>query len=303
MDFIDYYKLLELPRTASSEEIKKAFRKMARKYHPDLHPDDKDAKKRFQEINEAYEVLSDPEKRAKYDQYGANWKQGEAFEKAQAQSQYANENTHAGFSGYSRREGFQSDRDFSDFFESLFGQAASGGHYTTRNTPYKGADFQAELVLSLKAAANTHQQIIDVNGKKVRITIPAGISNSQKIKLKGYGAAGQTGGTSGDLYITFKIEPDSRYLRKGDDLYVSEYLPLYTAILGGEKEVETLQGKVKIKVNPLTQNETRIRLKGKGFPVYKEEGQFGDLFIKWVIDLPASLSDKEKELFQQLANQ
>lgn len=156
--------------------------------------------------------------------------------------------------------------------------------------------------MSLKEVAVTHQKVIDINDKKVRITVPAGIPNGQKIKLKGYGAPGQEGGPAGDLYITFKIEPDLRYHRKGNDIYISEHLPLYTAILGGEKEVETLNGKVKIKVKPLTQNETRIRLKGKGFPVYKEEGQFGDLFIKWVVDLPEILSNKEKELFQQLAN-
>lgn len=306
MDFIDYYKLLEVPKTATEAEIKKSFRKLARKYHPDLHPDDKDAKKKFQQINEAYEVLRDPEKRAKYDKYGENWKQGEAYEKAQQeQRQYANTASRGGFEGFGSDFGgganYQEGADFSDFFESLFGHRTAGGRQSGRNQPFKGQDFHADLTLSLQQASVTHQQVIQVNDKKVRITIPAGIANGQKIKLNGYGAPGLEGGSSGDLFITFNMEPDTRYQRKGNDIYISEPLPLFTAILGGEKEVETLNGRVKINVKPLTQNESKIRLKGKGFPVYKKEGEFGDLYITWVVEIPKQLSEKEKELFEQLA--
>lgn len=304
MAFIDYYKVLGISKTASEGEIKKSFRKLARKYHPDLHPNDKDAKKQFQEINEAYEVLSDSEKRAKYDKYGKDWKHGEEYEKArqQQQSQYAKAGQQGfqGFPGGGGRD-YTSGGDFSDFFESMFGGATSGRRSSRREQPFKGADFQAELTLSLQQAAVTHKQVLTINGKKVRITIPNGVENGQKIKLKGYGGPGHQGGPGGDLLITFNILPDLRYKRKGDDIYIDEPLPLYTAVLGGSKEVETLNGRVKVTITELTQNGSKIRLKGKGFPVYKKEGAFGDLYIKWEVQLPQKLSKEEKELFEKLA--
>lgn len=304
MNFIDYYKLLGVSEKATADEIKKAFRKLARKYHPDLHPNDKEANKKFQQINEAYEVLSDSEKRMKYDKYGKDWKHGEAYEKARQEQQksYAHSGSgFDGFEGFSGESTYQSGGDFSDFFESLFGHAASGRQHTGRSHPFKGTDFNAELTLTLQQAAVTHQQVLQVNDKKVRITIPAGVEDGQKIRLKGYGAAGHNGGPAGDLYITFRVETDTRYLRKGNDIYISEPLPLYTAILGGEREVETLHGRVKITVKPLTANESKVRLKGKGFPVYKQENSYGDLYIKWVVELPKQLSEEEKKLFNQLA--
>ncbi|HET8574380.1 MAG TPA: J domain-containing protein [Edaphocola sp.] len=301
MDFIDYYEILGVSKTASESEIKKAFRKLARKFHPDLHPDDQDAKKRFQEINEAYEVLSDPEKRAKYDKYGKDWKHGEAYEQArQAQQRQQGAHQQGGFEGFATGQDYSETgaTDFSEFFEAMFG--GSRRRHSGRNYPFKGADFQAELTLTLQQAAHTHQQILEVNGKKIRITIPAGIADGQKIKLNGYGDKGHDGGPDGDLYITFNILSDQRYQRKGDDIYISEPLPLLTAVLGGHKEIETLNGKVKITIPELTQNESRIRLKGKGFPIYKQDGKFGDLYIKWFVQLPVKLSDEEKSLFQKL---
>jgi len=297
MDFIDYYKVLGVSRTATEDEIKKAFRKLARKHHPDLNPDDKEANKLFQQINEAYEVLSDPEKRKKYDQYGKDWQHAEQFEQARRQQEQQRQysGTESGFGGFS--EGGFEGSDFSDFFASMFGR--EGGSRRTRT--YKGQDFEAELHLTLQQAYTTHQQTLNVNNKKVRITIPAGVENGQKIKLNGYGAPGMNGGPGGDLYITFIIETDSRYQRKGNDIYIAEDLPLYTAVLGGEKIIDTLDGKLKVNIKPLTQNGTRIRLKGKGFPLYKKEGQFGDLYVKWMVKLPAHLTDKQKALFEQLA--
>lgn len=303
MDFIDYYEILGVSKTAAETDIKKAFRKLARKFHPDLHADDPEAKKRFQEINEAYEVLSDPGKRAKYDKYGKDWKHGEAYEQARQEQERQQASGHQQhFDGFSAGDDSAYGTDFSDFFEAMFGHAASGGRkqHSGRNHPFKGADFQASLTLTLQQAAQTHQQTLEVNGKKVRITIPAGIADGQKIKLKGYGDKGYNGGPDGDLYITFNILADPRYQRKGDDIYISEPLPLLTAILGGHKEIETLNGKVKITIPGLTQNESRIRLKGKGFPVYKQDGQFGDLYIKWLVQLPLKLSDEEKSLFRKL---
>ena len=196
MAFIDYYETLGLTKNASEEDIKKAYRKLARKHHPDLNPNDKEANKKFQQINEANEVLSDPEKRKKYDQYGKDWEHAEQFENARQQRTASHIERHTG--GASDFE----DEDFSSFFSSMFGEQAGRG----RQTKFRGQDYNAELRLALRDAYTTHQQTLTVNGKNVRITIPAGVENGQVIKLKGYGAPGVNGGPAGDLYITFIIE-------------------------------------------------------------------------------------------------
>ncbi len=303
MAYIDYYKILGVDKSATQDDIKKAYRKQARKLHPDLNPNDKEAEKQFKELNEANEVLSNPENRAKYDKYGENWKHGEEYEKAQQQQrqQYQGGNYGGGFSGADFGEG----EDFSDFFQSMFGGAGGGFGRSSRGSAsgkFKGQDVQAELSLNLKDAATTHQQTFDINGKKVRITIPAGVYDGQQIKLKGHGNPGVNGGPSGDLYITFNINPDPNFERVGDDLKTKVTIDLYTAVLGGEVTVNTLDGSVNLKVKPGTQNGTTVRLKGKGFPVYKKEGQFGDLFATYDVKLPTDLTDKQKELFEQLKN-
>lgn len=310
MAYIDYYKVLGVDKSASQDDIKKAFRKLARKYHPDLNPNDPSAKDKFQEINEANEVLSDPEKRKKYDEYGEHWKHADEFE-AQKQ-QYRG---HAGSGGggkywYSSGQGFDgsgfgggfggNESGFSDFFESLFGNHGRTGNGNRGG--FRRQDYNAELQLSLRDAAQTHKQILNVNGKSIRITIPAGVANGQTIKLKGHGAPGINGGPNGDLYITFVIPEDATFKRLGDDLYITAPLNLYTAILGGEQTVETLDGKVKLKVKPETQNGTKVRLKGKGFPVYKQEGKAGDLIVTYSITIPTGLTEKQKELFRELQN-
>ncbi len=185
---------------------------------------------------------------------------------------------------------------FSDFFEQMFGRRRSGG----QQAGFRGQDFHAELHLTLREAAQTHKQVLNVNGKQVRITIPAGVADGQVIKLKGYGAAGVNGGPAGDLYITFVIAEDTTFKRLGDDLYVDAEIDLYSAVLGGEKIIDTLNGKVKLKIKPETQNGTKVRLKGKGFPVYKEDGQFGDLIVTYSVKIPTGLNDRQKELFRQL---
>lgn len=299
MEFIDYYKVLGVEKTASQEAIKKAFKKLARKYHPDLNAGDEAAKKKFQEINEANEVLSDPVKRTQYDKYGENWKHGEEMEAAQKrQQQYSRQYQDSGFQGGHSFEGGFGGADFSDFFESLFGQQRQSRGFESN---LKGQDLNAEVELSLEQAAQTHAQVFNIHGKQVRITIPAGVGDGQKIKLKGYGSPGVQGAKAGDLYITFRILEHPKYLRKGDDIHMTEPLPLLTAILGGSQVVETLQGKLKINIAPLTQNESVIRLKNKGFPVYKQEGNFGDLYIQWKVELPSKMSPEEKELYEQLA--
>ncbi|MEG0795290.1 MAG: J domain-containing protein [Odoribacter sp.] len=304
MAYIDYYKILDINKTASQEEIKKAFKKSARKYHPDLNPNDPNAKHRFQEINEANEVLSDPEKRKKYDAYGENWKHADEFEaQKQRYGQAGGRGWGAseGGGGYrsARGGGFEGDNgDFSDFFESLFGGRRGGNPRS--GAGFRGQDFNAELHLSLKDAAESHQQILEVNGKKIRITVPAGVADGQTIKLKGQGSPGINGGPAGDLYITFVVAEDPVFKREGDHLYVTVALDLYTAILGGEQLIDTLNGKVKLTVKAETQNDSKVRLKGKGFPVYKKEGQFGDLFVTYKVKIPTQLTEKQKELFREL---
>ena len=292
MDFVDYYQVLGVDKNASDEDIKKAYRKLARKYHPDVNPNNTEAHKRFQQINEANEVLSDTEKRKKYDQYGKDWKHAEQFEQARRhQQQYPGAGAGADFSG-----SFDPD-DFSEFFTSMFG---SEGRRRSRQS-FRGQDYEAELRLSLRDAAQTHKQTLTVNGKNVRITIPAGVENGQRIRLKGYGAQGVNDGNPGDLYITFRIDPDPQFSRDGADLHTTQEIDLYTAVLGGENTVSTLDGMVKVKVAAGTQNGTKVRLKGKGFPVYKKEGQHGDLFVIFKVKIPMSLTERERELFNELA--
>ncbi|HBK41693.1 J domain-containing protein [Proteiniphilum sp. UBA1028] len=304
MPYIDYYKILGVGRNASAEDIKKAYRRLARKLHPDLNPNDKEAHKKFQELNEANEVLSDPEKRAKYDKYGENWKHGEEYEKAQQQyqQQRGRQQWSSGEGQTFYTEGDFSDDDFSDFFHSMFGSGFNrkSGSAGSRNR-FKGADYQAELRLTLRQAMQTQQQTLTINGKNVRITIPAGVSDGQKIKLAGYGQPGVNGGPNGDLYITFTIGDDPVFKRLNDDLYTEVPVDLYTAVLGGGIMVETLTGQVKMTIKPGTQPNTKLRLKGKGFPVYKKEGHYGDLYVTLKVQVPQHLSDKEKELFTQLS--
>ncbi|GEJ44559.1 DnaJ C-terminal domain-containing protein [Chryseobacterium sp. ON_d1] len=303
MAYIDYYKILGVDKNATQDDIKKAYRKLARKHHPDLNPGDKEAEKKFKELNEANEVLSNPENRTKYDKYGEHWKHGEEYEKAQQQQQrqYQQQSYNGGFSGADFGEG----EDFSDFFQSMFGGTGGGFGKSSRGRAsgkFKGQDIQAELNLSLRDAATTHQQTFDINGKKVRITIPAGVYDGQQIKLKGHGNSGVNGGPNGDLYITFNIPADPDFERIGDDLKTKVVIDLYTAVLGGDVKVNTLTGNVNLKVKPETQNGITVRLKGKGFPVYKKEGEHGDLFVTYEVKLPTNLTEKQKELFEQLKN-
>ena len=294
MTFIDYYKALGVDKSANQAEIKNAFRKLARKMHPDLNPNDKEANKKFQQINEANEVLSDPEKRKKYDKYGKDWQHADQFEKAGQQQRHSSNANEA----YSNSEGFGGD-DFSDFFSSLFGN--QGGPRRSSQVKYRGQDYNAELKLNLHDAYTTHQQTLTVNGKNIRITIPAGIENGQVIKLKGHGGLGVNDGPNGDLFITFNITHDALFRRSGNDLFLLQDIDVFTAVLGGEITIETWGGKIKLKVKPETQNGTKIRLKGKGFPVYKKEGEYGDLYVTYQIKIPINLTVKQKELFADLA--
>ncbi len=294
MDFIDYYSVLGINKSATEADIKKAYRKMARKYHPDINPNNKDADKKFKEVNEANEVLSKPENRKKYDKYGKDWKHAEKYEQAERQ-----QSSYNGARGQQTYQGGGYDNDdFSDFFGSMFG-GASGGR--GRQVKYRGQDFNAEFELDLKDVYETHKRTLTVNGKNIRLTIPAGVTDGQVIKIKGYGGPGVSGGVAGDLHIKFSIKNSTNFKRDGDNLLASADLDIYTAMLGGDIRVDTFNGKVKLKVAPETENGTKVKLKGKGFPVYKKEESFGDLIITFQLTIPKNLSVEEKELVEKLA--
>ena len=302
MEYVDYYKALGLTKNSSEKDIKKAYRKLARKYHPDVNPGDSHSEKKFKEINEANEVLSDPEKRKKYDKYGKDWKHADEFEKAGYGGGGQRGGQRHSSQSWGDASGGMGGEDFSDFFSSMFGGGGGGFGGSRQRQSFKGQDYSSELVLSLRSAAETHKQTLTVNGKKIRITIPAGVSDDQTIRIKGQGAPGVQGGPAGDLLITFKIEKDAQFERKGNNLYTKAKVDLYTLILGGETTADTLHNPVKIKIKPGTSPGSKVRLKNKGFPLYKDAHKHGDLIITLDVDIPINLSDKEKELFTELKN-
>ena len=298
MEYKDYYKALGVDKNATTDQIKKAYRKLARQYHPDVNPNNPDAERKFKEVNEANEVLSDEEKRRKYDELGADWQRYQQAGAGRGQAQ-------GGFdwSQYAQQGGFSSadfgdGADFSDFFGSIFGNMGgrAGG-----SRAGAGSDYQAELELTLEDAYRGGPRTLNVGGKSLRITIHPGVEDGQTIRLRDQGAPGRNGGPNGSLYITLRVLPDPRFARNGNDLTQEVQVPLYRALLGGEQVVDTLSGPVKINIKPETQNGTRLRLRGKGFPVYRKEGQFGDLYLRLTVQLPQQLTDKEKELIRQLA--
>ena len=308
MAFIDYYKVLGLDRSATQADIRKAYRRLAKQYHPDINANDPRAQERFQEINEANEVLSDPEKRKRYDEYGEHWAHAEEYEaqRRQYEQQYGGGQQYGDFGGFggfsfggfgdfTRSEG--NTGRFSDFFEQLFGGA---GHRSTRQQPMRGTDYEAELHLTLRDAAETHKQVLSVNGKSIRVTIPAGVADGQRLKLRGHGGEAPQGGTRGDLYITFRIAPDNTFTRNGDDLYIRTALPLTTAVLGGEVNVPTLTGEVRMKVGAGTQPGSKMRLRGKGMPKYKKETERGDLIVTFDVHIPNTLTDEQRALYTRL---
>lgn len=298
MAYIDYYKVLGLSKMATDKEIKSAYRKQARKYHPDLNPNDKEANKKFQEINEANEVLSDPDKRKKYDQYGENWQHADAYEQ-QKQQQGNRQQSGSSNGGYNSENFGGGGDDFSEYFSQMFGGMGGGGR---RQTKYRGQDYSSELHLNLRDVLESQKQTLTVNGKNIRLTIPAGVENGQTIKIAGHGGPGTNGGPAGDLLITFIIKDDPEFKRDGSNLQKTIKIDIYTAVLGGDTIAETLTGKVKVPVKAGTQSGAKVKLKGKGMPVYKKDGQFGDLYISYEVEIPTELTDKQKELFTELQN-
>lgn len=301
MEFVDYYKVLGLDKGATDAEIKKAYRKLARKHHPDLNPNDEAANSKFQKVNEANEVLSDPEKRKKYDQYGKDWQHADAYDQAKQQGSQSYGGRSSGGQPFGGRgQGFD-DSQFSDFFESMFGGGGARSAGGRQSSGYKGQDVTATLRLNLTDVLETQKQTVTVGGKNIRFTIPAGVEDGQTIRIKGYGEEGLHGGPKGDLFIKFEIFNNTQLKRVGNDLYKTQDIDLYQAVLGGEITIETLNGAVKLKLKPETQNNTKVKLKGKGMPKYKKESHHGDLYITYNVLIPKNLSDNEIELFTQLS--
>jgi curved DNA-binding protein len=308
MAFVDYYQVLGVPKTATVEEIRKAYRKLARKYHPDVNSGNKEAEKKFKEVNEANTVLSDPEKRKKYDTYGKDWEHADAFEQARAnRSRHSGSQGRAGGTRYTMNGEEVDPEMFSDFFQSMFfdqndvfggGGFGSGGSRRPRENP-RGVDYRSVLKVNLEDTLKDQVQVLEVGGKKIRIKIPAGIQHDQTIKIKGQGGQQTPGGPTGDLYIHFEIAPHPRFRAEGHNLLSNYNLDLYTAILGGEIDIPALTGNVKVKVKAGTQPGTKVRLKGLGIPHYKSEGK-GDLIITYQISIPQSLSEEEAGLFRKL---
>lgn len=304
MNFKDYYKVLGVPRTATPEEIRKAYRKLALKYHPDKTKGDKTAEEKFKDVNEANEVLSDPEKRKKYDQFGEDWKH---YQESGGQPGGFDWSKYAGGSGARGRQATREDFDamfgeggIGDLFEMLFGQRG-GTRRTRRSTGIKGEDLNAETTISLEEAYGGSTRLIKLDGQTIRIAIKPGITDGQVLRIAGKGGAGYGGGAGGDLYLTVRILPQPEFERKGNDLHIDIPVALYTAVLGGKTQVKTLKGTVKVDIPAGTPNGTVLRLRGLGMPVYGRKNEFGNLFVKVVIQIPEHLTAQETELFRKLA--
>lgn len=292
MAFIDYYKVLGVDKSATQDEIKRAYRKMAKRYHPDTNKDNPEAKERFQEINEANEVLGDPEKRKKYDEYGENWRYADEYEAQRRQYYNSGRYDFGGAGGYGDFSGnSRNSSGFSDFFEQIFGGGRRQSAWQQR-----GEDVKATLTITFREAAATHKRTLAVGDEKIRITVPAGIADGQTLKIKGKGGASPIGGERGDLYITFSIESDPVFRRKGNDIYTAARCDIFTLLLGGSVNVATLTGTAKINVKPGTEPDSKMRLRGKGFPLYKQEGAFGDLIVTLKATLPHITDEQRKEI-------
>lgn len=297
MEYKDYYAILGVNKSANKDEIKKAYRTLAKKYHPDKTKGDTKLEEKFKEIAEAYEVLGNDENRKKYDELGSNWKNQQ--QGGSGGFDYSQYYTNTGGRGY--HQTFEGDPEmFSDFFNNIFGGGFSQRTGRRKSTPRKGQNYTAEMDISLEEAYNGGTRIINVNGKKLRIKTKPGTRDKQKIKLTGKGSPGFNGGKPGDLFITINVLPDNRFKRKGNNIYTDLTIDLYTAVLGGKISVPTLKGNINMTIPKGTQGGSTLRIKGKGMPVYGKSGEFGDLYIKTNIEIPINLTEKEEKLFNEL---
>jgi curved DNA-binding protein len=313
MDYKDYYQILGVDKKASEKEIKAAYRKLARRYHPDVNHNDPKAEERFKEINEAYEVLSDQEKRAKYDQLGADWQRwqqrggsptdfnwnrwttGPAGERVYVQ--YGAPEDLADLFG-------QGGSPFSDFFTSIFGgmgpDPGQSGGFAYQPRAQRGQDYEQTVEISLAEAYHGTTRILTKDGRRLEVKIPAGAKSGTKVRMRGEGGSGSGGGPAGDIFLKVKVRPDPRFERKGDDLHVTVPVDLYTAVLGGETHVPTMASEVKLKIPAYAQNGQTFRLRGKGMPKLGQKNAFGDLYAKIEVRLPSKLTAAQREYFEKL---
>jgi len=307
MTYKDYYKVLGVSKTATQDEIKKAYRSLALKYHPDKSKGDRGAEDKFKDINEANEVLSDPEKRKKYDRFGQDWRH---YQETGGQpggfdwSKYTS-GQQAGRARQMSSEEFESmfgDGGVGDIFELLFGQKG-GARRGRHSSAIPGEDFSAETTISLEEAYRGATRLITLDGQTIKVTLKPGIADGQDLRIPGKGAPGSNGGPHGDLYLTVRVSPHTEFERRGNDLHADLHVDLYTAVLGGKAQVKTFSGAVKVTIPKGTQSGTELRLKGLGMPVYGKKDEFGNLIVKVVVQIPQNLSDAETELFKKLASQ
>ncbi len=320
MEYKDYYRILGVDRNASPAEIKKAYRRLARQYHPDVRPGDKAAEERFKEINEAYEVLSDPEKRKRYDELGARWAEFEQWQRAGGQAStwpFGWSPTWGGRPGVQYRtvtpeelEELLGEPPFSDFFSFFFGgtpAATRTRRPSARPTARAGRDIEQPVQITLEEAYHGTTRLLeyqDFDGRvrRLEVKIPVGLDNGSRVRLPGKGGRSPDGGPAGDLYLVIRVSSHPSFERKGDDLYTQVPVDLYTAILGGEADVPTLKGTtLRLKIPPETQNGRTFVLRGQGMPSLKSPGQYGDLYATVSVRLPTGLSSAERDLFRRLA--
>jgi curved DNA-binding protein len=312
VQYKDYYESLGVARTASEAEIKKAFRKLAREYHPDVAKDKKKAEEKFKEINEAYEVLSDPTKRKKYDELGQNWKQGADFQAPPGWGGFGGRNPRG---GNGRAEEFEfSGTGFSDFFEQLFGARGRGAGFAGRGFPggyaeeelaERGRDIEGDIMVTLDEVMRGSVRTVNVRhnsrNESYQVKIPAGVTEGQKLRVAGRGEAGAGGGQAGDLYLRVRLAKHPDFEVDDHNLIYEAELAPWEAVLGASISVPTLDGRVNIKIPPGTQNGQKLRVRGRGLP-QRGEGQ-GDLIVVTRVEVPKTISDAERKLWEQLASE
>ena len=304
MEYKDYYKTLGVDRNAEGKEIKKAYRKLARQYHPDVNPGDKAAEEHFKDINEAYEVLSDAEKRQKYDQLGSSWQQWQrtgrdpsGFDWSQWSSGAQPGGVRVEYRDLGDLEDLLGRGGFSDFFQAIF-----GGMGAPQARPRRGQDYTQPVEITLEEAFQGTARMIQKDGRRLEVKIPPGVKTGSKVRVAGEGSPGMAGGTSGDLYLEVTVLPHSTFEREVDDLRCELPVSLYTAVLGGEVKVPTLSGDVMLNIPPESQGGRTFRLRGKGMPNLHNPQKHGDLYARLRIEIPQKLSQREKELFRELAS-
>ena len=312
MEYKDYYKILGVDKNATDKDIKRAFRRLARQHHPDTNPGDPQAEERFKEINEAHEVLSDPEKRKKYDQLGADWQRWQHsggrpgdFDWSRWASGGPGGGAHVRYgTPEDLKDLFGSGSPFSDFFSQIFGGVGANSPgtrgYQYQMRPQRGQDYEQPVAITLEEAYHGTTRVLQKDSQQLEVKIPPGAKTGTRVRMSGEGGAGAAGGQAGDFYLRVTVQPHPRFERKGDDLHVTATTDLYTMVLGGEVRVPTMTGEAILNIPAGTQNARTFRLRGKGMPRLRQPKQHGDLYARVEVQLPTELTSRQRELFEEL---